>query len=206
MIAVVDYGLGNIGSVANILRKVGAEPVYTSDPETLRTASKLVLPGVGAFDTCMRNLRSSGLIPVLVECVLKREIPLLGICVGMQMLSRGSEEGTESGLGWIAARTVKFAGKADEELRIPHMGWNEVRPTRPIALFSGLETGARFYFVHSYHVVCDDPEDVVGEAIYGAPFTAALQRRNITGVQFHPEKSHKFGMRLISNFVGDSSC
>lgn len=205
-VAIIDYGSGNIGSIVNIFRKAGAVAVLSADPGELRRASHLVLPGVGAFDTCMRNLRQSGLIPLLEERVLQKGTPLLGICVGMQMLSRGSEEGTEPGLGWIAAVTRKFVAPPGTTLRIPHMGWNAVRPARPVPLFAGLEEGARFYFVHSYHVQCDDPADVVGTTDYGGAFTAAVRRGNIAGVQFHPEKSHKFGARLIGNFVADASC
>lgn len=205
-VAIIDYGSGNIGSIVNIFRKAGAVAVLSADPGELRRASHLVLPGVGAFDTCMRNLRQSGLIPLLEERVLQKGTPLLGICVGMQMLSRGSEEGTEPGLGWIAAVTRKFVAPPGTTLRIPHMGWNAVRPARPVPLFAGLEEGARFYFVHSYHVQCDDPADVVGTTDYGGAFTAAARRGNIAGVQFHPEKSHKFGVRLIGNFVADASC
>ena len=203
---IIDYGSGNIGSIVNIFRKAGVDAVLSADPDALRQASHLVLPGVGAFDTCMRNLRASDLIGLLEERVLRDAIPLLGICVGMQMLSRGSEEGVEPGLGWIGAVTRKFAALPEKSLRIPHMGWNAVRPTRPTALFSGLESGARFYFVHSYYLVCDYADDIAGEAVYGAPFAAAIQRGNIAGVQFHPEKSHKFGIQLISNFVAGIRC
>lgn len=205
-VAIIDYGSGNIGSIVNILRKAGAEAVLSADPDELRRASHLILPGVGAFDTCMRNLRQSGLTPVLEERVLQAGTPLLGICVGMQMLSRGSEEGVEPGLGWIAAATRRFVAPPGSSMRIPHMGWNAVRPARSASLFAGLEEGARFYFVHSYHVRCDDPADVAGIADYGGEFTAAVQRGNISGVQFHPEKSHKFGVRLIGNFVAEVSC
>ena len=205
-VAIIDYGSGNIGSIVNIFRKAGAPAVLSADPDELRRASHLVLPGVGAFDTCMRNLRQSGLIPVLEERVLRAGTPLLGICVGMQMLSRGSEEGVEPGLGWIDAATRRFVAPPGSSMRIPHMGWNAVRPARPAPLFAGLEIGARFYFVHSYHVQCDDPANVAGVTEYGGPFTAAVRRGNIAGVQFHPEKSHKFGVRLIGNFVADAPC
>ena len=201
MIVVVDYGQGNIGSVLNILKKVNAEAAYSSDPEVLKQATKLILPGVGAFDACMQSLRSSGLIPLLEERVLGCKTPLLGICVGMQMLSRGSEEGAEAGLGWIAAHTRKFVAPQGTRLRIPHMGWNAVRVTKTTALFAGLENEARFYFVHSYHVDCDDRGDIAGLSEYGSAFTSAIVRDNVAGVQFHPEKSHKFGVRLISNFA-----
>ena len=205
-VVIIDYGSGNIGSIVNIFRKAGAKAVLSADPDALRQATHLVLPGVGAFDTCMRNLRASGLIGLLEEKILRDATPLLGICVGMQMLSRGSEEGVEPGLGWIAAATRKFVVPPGTALRIPHMGWNAVRPTRPSRLFAGLESGARFYFVHSYHLLCDDVDDIAGEAVYGAPFAAAVQRGSIAGVQFHPEKSHKFGIRLISNFVAEARC
>lgn len=198
MITIVDYQMGNVGSIKNMLKKVGAESVISGDPDVLRKATKLILPGVGAFDTGMRHLADSGLIGVLNELVLEKQVPVLGICLGMQLLSRKSEEGTLPGLGWIAADTVKFQLP---ELRVPHMGWNTLRPTNGSVLFQGYQEEPRYYFVHSYHVVCDDPHDAAGITHYGTDFTAAVQRANVMGAQFHPEKSHKFGMQLFRNFV-----
>lgn len=199
MLVVVDYGLGNLGSVLNMLRKVGAEAQISSEPERIARASGLILPGVGHFDHGMRNLRSRGLVAPLNEAVLVRHTPILGICLGMQLFARGSEEGTEPGLGWIPA-DVRKIDVGHRNLRIPHMGWNDTCALDP-RLFAGLEQGARFYYVHSYHVVCDDPNDVAARCTYGQEVTAAIRRGNIFGTQFHPEKSHKFGMRLLRNFV-----
>ncbi|MFN0161672.1 MAG: imidazole glycerol phosphate synthase subunit HisH [Burkholderiales bacterium] len=201
MLAVVDYGQGNVGSVVNLFRKAGARAELSGDPVELRAARALVLPGVGAFDTCMHALRASGLIPFLEERVLGAQVPLLGICVGMQMLTGGSDEGELPGLGWVAGRTRRLGVPVGTELRLPHMGWNRVIPRRPGGLFAGMEDLARFYFVHSYRVECDDPADISGEADYGGPFTAAIERGSLCAVQFHPEKSHRFGQRLAANFL-----
>lgn len=204
MITIIDYGMGNIGSVANMLRKIGAPAVVSSDPDVIRRASKLILPGVGAFDVGMSNLRTLGLIAVLNEVVLQRAVPLLGICLGMQLLTKSSEEGNEPGLGWFDARTVRFRLSPEQSegrfpLRVPHMGWKTVAIIKTDSLFRDLE-GPRFYFVHSYHVACL-PEDTVATARHGNEFVAAIQKGNVCGVQFHPEKSHKFGLRLLANFA-----
>lgn len=203
MIAIINYGMGNLGSIANMFKKVGAAATITSDPVEIEKADKLVLPGVGAFDAGMRNLQESKLIPLLNQKVLVEKTPLVGLCLGMQLLTKESEEGRLAGLGWIDAKTVKF--KFDSfgaSLKIPHMGWNTVRPCQPHPLFIELATEARFYHVHSYHVICSDPgANTIAETEYGYPFASAIARDNILGVQFHPEKSHKFGMKLLSNFV-----
>lgn len=204
MVVIVNYGSGNIGSVVNIIKKAGATALVSSDAADIERATRLILPGIGAFDTCMGNLNASGLIPALRERVLNAGIPLLGICVGMQMLMGGSEEGVLPGLGWIAGRTRRFFHTTDAALRVPHMGWNDVVVKRAAPLFAGLESAARFYFVHSYHVQCERAEDVLGETVYGYPFASAVQSGNISGVQFHPEKSHKFGLALIRNFIAGS--
>jgi glutamine amidotransferase len=148
----------------------------------------------------MTNLRARGLIEPLTHRVLEERTPILGICLGMQLFSESSEEGSLAGLGWIPGRTVKFACGAERPIKIPHMGWNEVEFDARFPLASGMQGDARFYFVHSYHVVCSEPANVAGTANYGSKFTAAVQRTNIMGVQFHPEKSHRYGMRLLSNF------
>lgn len=204
MIAIVDYGMGNIGSVANMLRKIGTECVVAGEPASLRGARKLVLPGVGAFDQGMTNLRERGLVELLNELVVERRIPILGICLGMQLLTRGSEEGTLPGLGWVAGQTVRFPGThGGAPLRVPHMGWNTVRARPSSPLFAKWESGrpTRFYFVHSYHVVCDEADVMSSEATYGSSFCASIEREHIFGVQFHPEKSHQFGMRLLRNYA-----
>ncbi len=202
MIAIVDYDMGNVASVANMLKRIGAPvAVLTRDPEVLRKASKIILPGVGSFDKGMRNLAELGLRPALEEAAQERCVPVLGICLGMQLLTKSSEEGAEPGLGWIDATTMRFRFPPQSGLKIPHMGWNHVTAPRPNPLIRGDER-RRFYFVHGYYVECSRPEDVIGTARYGFDFTCAVNRENIYGVQFHPEKSHKFGMALLEGFVG----
>jgi glutamine amidotransferase len=199
MIAILDYDMGNIGSIANMLRHIGAECTVTSDPGALRDAKGLILPGVGAFDEGMDRLRDRGLKSVLDRLALAERKPILGICLGAQLMTRSSEEGRLPGLGWIAADTRRF--RAQPGMRIPHMGWNHVEIQRAHPLWACLRPGARFYFVHSYHLVCDDPADVLCQTDYGGPFTSAIGRDNILGVQFHPEKSHRYGMELLRGFV-----
>jgi len=199
MIGVVDYGVGNLGSILNMYRKLGVPAATVSRPEACAAADRLILPGIGAFDACISRLRDSGLEQSVRDAVTRR-VPLLGICVGMQMLTAGSEEGSHPGLNLIPARTARLQpGSAG--LKVPHMGWNDVRWTAPDPLVEGLEEGARFYFVHSYYVVCDDPAHQLGTAQYGHDFAAAIRRGQIYGVQFHPEKSHRFGLRLLGNFA-----
>ena len=202
MIVIVDYGVGNLGSLRNMLKKVGQEALISQDPQAVGMADKIILPGVGSFDHAINNLRSTGLIPVLSECVLNRKIPILGVCLGMQLMTGGSEEGELPGLGWVDAETVRF--RFDESLRhlkVPHMGWNTVRVRGASPLFEEMAEGSRFYFVHSYHVRCRAESDVLATTDYGGDFVSAFAQENIAGVQFHPEKSHRFGMRLLRNFA-----
>ena len=202
MIVIIDYGLGNIGSMANMLKKAGASAVVSSDQALIGEADRLILPGVGAFDSGMGNLCDRGLISVLNRKVLDAKTPVMGVCLGMQLLGKRSEEGAAPGLGWIDCESVRFRFDHDEKgLRIPHMGWNELNIACTHPLFTGLEQENRFYFVHSYHVVCSDGADVLARTEYGFPFVSAVKRGNILGVQFHPEKSHRFGMQLLKNFV-----
>jgi glutamine amidotransferase len=200
-VAVIDYGMGNIGSICKMLRLVGAEPVVSSDPAILRTVDKLVLPGVGHFDRAMGNLTASGLAEDLKHMVQEQGMPILGICLGMQLMCRASEEGTQPGLGLVDARVRRFKFSEEPRLKVPHMGWRDLRIERASSLFSEPNEQPRFYFVHSYFVDCADPADVVARATYGHPFVAAFERNNVRGVQFHPEKSHRFGIRLFQNFV-----
>lgn len=200
MIAIVDYGVGNLGSIANMLKKVGAEAQVTHDPAAIRAASGILLPGVGHFDHCAKALRASTLLPLLESRVKDEKVPLLGICVGMQLLARSSEEGTEPGLGWIAGDVKKFDLPPAERLPVPHMGWAMVKPRPGSPLFDP-NAEERFYFVHSFHMVCDDPNDIAAEAEYGYRFVAAVQRGNVWGTQFHPEKSHRFGKALMRRFA-----
>ena len=202
MIVVVDSKLGNIGSVLNMFRRLGVPAERSADPDVLARAKALVLPGVGAFDHGMENLKNLGLIEVLNERVLQKQTPVLGICLGMQLLSRRSEEGQLPGLGWIAGETIRFQfDPVATGLRIPHMGWNDVQPRPGDSLLSTGDRPPRFYFVHSYHVVCDQSEDVLATCHYGSDFTCAIRRGNIMGVQFHPEKSHRYGMAVLRNFA-----
>lgn len=203
MVAILDYGVGNIASILNMFSKIGAEAMITADPNTLRSADKLLLPGVGHFDYCMQQLRKAPFLEALQQRVLEDKVPMLGVCVGCQMLMESSEEGKEQGLGWLKGKVIKFdRSKIKQELKVPHMGWTDVHPVRDTPLFRGIEE-PRFYFVHSYHVQCDDINDVQSTADYGYPFTASVERNNIMAVQFHPEKSHRFGMRLLENFVNN---
>jgi imidazole glycerol-phosphate synthase subunit HisH len=200
MIAIIDYGVGNLGSVKNMLKKAGFESVLASDISTVENAQKIILPGIGAFDHCMQKFNASGLRQLVTEKVTQEKIPLLGICVGLQMLMENSEEGIEPGLGWITGKTIKFKKESLGDLKIPHMGWTDVKRSKDSFLTHELGDQPRFYFVHSYHVFPDHPEDELLSANYGYDFTAAVNRDNIFGVQFHPEKSHKYGMKILENF------
>jgi glutamine amidotransferase len=201
MVVVVDYGMGNVGSIANMLRRVGAEAVIASDHSIIDAADKLILPGVGAFDQGMHHLADRGLIPLLRKKVVEERTPILGVCLGMQLFGKGSEEGQCPGLGWLDATAVRFR-PPDGRLKVPHMGWNTLEPHHRHALFEGMEERARFYFVHSYHLVCHQPDVVLTRTTYGEHFVSSVAQDNILGVQFHPEKSHRFGMRLYRNFAG----
>ena len=203
MVTIVDYGMGNLGSIANMIRKVGGQSLITSNVEQIAKAQKLILPGVGAFDTGMKNLADYGIIDILNEKVLRQKTPILGICLGMQLMTQGSEEGKLAGLGWLDAKTIKFNfDTAQNNLSIPHMGWNSLKPVRESELIQNQDVESRFYFVHSYYVNCDRPENVLAVTEYGFEFCSAFKKDNILGVQFHPEKSHKYGMQLLNQFIG----
>jgi glutamine amidotransferase len=201
MIGIVDCGIGNLGSIQNMLKKIGAKSQITSDTREIRKASKLILPGVGAFDTAMEKLEYSGILPVLGEKVLELNTPILGICLGMQLFFNQSEEGALSGLSWIDGEVQRFRFEKYEDLKIPHMGWNSIEVRKNDRILSGLNKESRFYFVHSYHVVCKHEEDILTTTHYGYDFPSSVRRENIMGVQFHPEKSHRFGMQLLKNFA-----
>lgn len=201
MITIIDYKTGNLGSIQNILKRIGEESVVTSDKDEIAGASKLILPGVGAFDTGMRNLTELDLIDILNEKVIVEKTPVLGICLGMQLLSKGSQEGSLPGLGWIDADTVRFRFEDTIEYKIPHMGWNFIRQHKTSKLLDNMYPDARFYFVHSFFFRANDKEDVLTSTTYEIEFTSAIERGNILGVQFHPEKSHKFGMKILKNFI-----
>ncbi len=202
MIVVIDYGMGNLGSILNMLKKVGAEARISEGPEDLLLASKLILPGVGAFDAGISNLRQRGYLDVLDRRVRQDKVPILGICLGMQLFSRFSEEGKKPGLGWIDAQTVRFRMPDSARRRkVPHMGWNAVAVQKPSVFFEDAVPSRRFYFVHSYHVRCQNEVDVLTTTSYGVDFTSAVLHGNIVGCQFHPEKSHQFGMAFLRQFA-----
>ncbi len=201
-ILIIDYGMGNLGSIANMLKRIGADAIISGNPDEIEKADKLILPGVGAFDNGMKNLKERGLLDLLNKKVLSEKIPILGICLGIQLFTKKSEEGNLNGLAWLDAETVKFKfDESDIGLKIPHMGWNNVETMKDSSLFRGLENENKFYFVHSYHVACADRTDILSSTEYGVKFTSSILKENIAGVQFHPEKSHKFGMRLLENFA-----
>ena len=200
MVAIIDFGLGNLGSIANMLKVIGEKSVITADKEKIAAADRIILPGVGAFDAGMAKLNETGLVDFIKLQVLEEKKPLLGICLGMQMLGRKSEEGQLSGLDLIPFDTVRFK-LGDTNLKVPHMGWDVVEFKQQSPLLVGLTGGQRYYFVHSYHAVCDNPENVLMTCDYGYEFACSVVRDNIYGVQFHPEKSHDFGMALLENFV-----
>jgi len=202
MVVIVNYDVGNLNSIANMLKKAGVNSVISSDPNVIRRADKLILPGVGAFDAGMEKLNERSLVPVLNESVLERKIPVLGLCLGMQLMTSKSAEGELPGLGWIAGETLRFQFEKDQaHLKVPHMGWNVIRPVRSHPLVDQLADDARYYFVHSYHVVCQDPSDIVAYTEYGYSIVSVIAKGNILGAQFHPEKSHKFGLQFLKNFV-----
>ncbi|MES2628598.1 MAG: imidazole glycerol phosphate synthase subunit HisH [Bacteroidota bacterium] len=201
MIAIINYGLGNLTSILNMFRRIGADAVITSDPAEIAAADKLLLPGVGHFKTGMETLRSSGLVDVLEKEVFEKKKPILGICLGAQLMTKHSEEGDVAGLGWVDARTRKFDASRLSELKIPHMAWSDVSFVDSNPLWTDLPADPRFYHVHSYHFDFEDSADVSATARYGYDFVTAFHRGNIYGTQFHPEKSHKFGMKVLENFA-----
>ena len=201
MIAVIDYGLGNVLAFKNVFNRLNIQVGVARSPEDLSEATQLILPGVGSFDHAMRQFDGSGMREKVEHLVLRCEIPILGVCVGMQMLAKSSEEGKLSGLGWIDADVKRFdRSRMLPGTHLPHMGWNDVKPVVGGGLFHGLEDDARFYFLHSYYFACHNSKDVLATSDYGAQFSAAVRRNNIYGVQFHPEKSHHFGSQLLKNF------
>ena len=200
-VAIVDYGMCNLDSVRRALEEVGARPFVTDDPADLDAADRIVLPGVGAFPDAMHNLRSRGLDEALAKQVLHEGAPFLGVCLGMQLMAAvGEEVEPTDGLGWIDARCVRFVA-TEEDQRVPHVGWNQVTPAVDSPLFRGIPSGADFYFVHSFHVACAATDDVLATTPYCGGFTSAVHRGSVHGVQFHPEKSQQWGLRLLRNFL-----
>lgn len=200
MIVIVDIGMGNLGSIQNMFKRIKVEAKVSFDPSEIDKASKLILPGVGAFDNAMQSLNERGLIDVLNQKIIKEKTPILGICLGMQLLGEESEEGILKGLAWIDAKTIRFRTNSNG-VKIPHMGWNTVEVKEGPGIFTGIDE-PRFYFVHSYHLICKVPSDVLTTTHHAYDFVSSVHHDNIWGTQFHPEKSHKFGMKLFSNFAG----
>lgn len=201
-IAVIDYGVGNLGSVLNMLKKVGAANVKLTNKESdILSADKIILPGVGAFDHGMKKLRENGLDEILLQVAEKNTAEVMGICLGMQLLTEGSEEGALPGLGLISGVVKKFDKDRHAHLKIPHMGWNLITPKKMHYIVDNLPEESRYYFVHSYYVSCNNPDDILMTTQYGSEFVSAFQKNNIIGCQFHPEKSHRFGIQLFRNFV-----
>jgi glutamine amidotransferase len=202
MITIVDYGLGNIRAFLNVFKRLNIEATTATGADDLRNASKVILPGVGAFDHAMHRLTQSGMRQALDELVLRRGVPILGVCVGMQILGRDSDEGSLPGLGWIDGRVRTLASLMPAAtLPVPHMGWNDARSVAGNRLFDHLGSSARFYFLHSYYFQCARDEDAIAVAEYGREFACAVNARNVFGVQFHPEKSHHDGVQLLKNFA-----
>ncbi len=200
-ITIVDYGIGNVASIANMLAKAGYASVLSADPDQVVAAEKLLLPGVGAFDKAAIRLRETGLRDAVLDGAASGT-PVLGVCLGMQLLMDGSEEGVEEGLGLIPGQVRRFPREVDEQLlRVPHMGWNTVHRTGTRDALESVATGDRFYFVHSYFADPSDPADALATTTHGVTFASMISRGNVTGVQFHPEKSHRTGMRLLSGFA-----
>jgi imidazole glycerol-phosphate synthase subunit HisH len=201
MITIIDYGLGNIQALVNLYSRLNIRVNTAKSNSDLLESKKLILPGVGSFDRAMLQLNSSGMRDTLDHLVIEKEIPILGICVGMQMLSNSSEEGNQLGLGWIDGKVKKF-NKSSRlfDNYLPHMGWNNVEPVIETCLFKGMEKNKRFYFLHSYFFECNESSNILAKTDYGADFTCAVKKKNIMGVQFHPEKSHHFGEQLLKNY------
>jgi glutamine amidotransferase len=204
MTVIVHYGAGNLKSVARALERLGESSVITSDPKVIARAKRLILPGVGSFDTAMSTLSEMGIVPVLEDRVLGGGIPILGICLGLQLFTRRSEEGSLAGLGWMAGETKRFQ-PIEQTMKIPHIGWNTVDQTGQGRLYAGFPSEASLYFVHSYYVTSDDPGIVTGRSTYGETFVSSIEKGNIFGVQFHPEKSQQIGLQLLSNFLDVSA-
>jgi len=201
-IFILDYGMGNLFSVGKILSKIGCDYRVTSDPEEIANANRIIMPGVGHFGTAMQNMRDLNLLAALNEAALVRKVPILGICLGMQLMASKSEEGDAAGLGWLDASVVRFKMDDSTRFKVPHMGWNTLDAQRPFdPILNGIEIADEFYFVHSYHLVAHQPEDVLTTTDYSYPFVSSVRRNNLVGMQFHPEKSHAAGERLIRNFL-----
>ena len=201
MIAIINYGLGNVGSIHNMLNFLGVESKIIDSPSQLKDADKIILPGVGSFDRAIQQFNSSGMRELVEQLVVEVGIPILGVCVGMQMLANSSEEGKLPGLGWVDGNVKKFnVTSMLQSQNLPHMGWNNVRSEMEDGLFNDMKGKKRFYFLHSYYFDCFQESNIIGLTDYGFHFTSAIKKNNIFGVQFHPEKSHHYGAQLLKNF------
>ena len=203
MIIIIDYGMGNLGSLANMLKKIRTPVKISSDLEDIESAEKLILPGVGSFDHGMQKLQELKLLELLNKKVVRDHTPILGICLGMQLFTKSSEEGILKGLGWFDANTVKFKIGDKCSLKIPHMGWDTLNVLKPHFMYQNMDNNSMFYFLHSYHVICNKKEDVLSTSCYGYEFVSSISKDNIIGVQFHPEKSHKYGMKILEIFCNN---
>ena len=201
MISIIDYGMGNLNSVKRKLDRMGLKSIITSDPEEIKKSDKIILPGVGHFAKAILEIKNRGLWDLLSEQVIVKKKLVLGICLGMQLMAKHSEEGDSEGFGWIDAEVLRFKVSDRIKYKIPHMGWNTIRPLKDSLLLEKISLESEFYFVHSYHVLCDNSEDVLAQTDYDYSFTSAFQKENIFGVQFHPEKSHDAGEVVLRNFV-----
>uniref|UniRef100_UPI004047ADBF imidazole glycerol phosphate synthase subunit HisH n=1 Tax=Algoriphagus sp. TaxID=1872435 RepID=UPI004047ADBF len=202
MITLIDYGVGNIFAFQNVYKRLDIPTKIAKSSQDLMDAEKLILPGVGSFDYAMNRLNDSGMREKLDELVLEKKIPVIGICVGMQMMGNRSDEGTQEGLKWIDGDILKFDEKLiQHRTKLPHMGWNDVVPVNNHFLFNGLERDAIFYFLHSFYFKCKNPSETIATSEYGIPFSSAVNKDHIFGIQFHPEKSHHYGERLLHNFA-----
>lgn len=203
MITIIDYGAGNLTSISNMLKRIGEESEITNDIEKIRAATKLILPGVGSFDFGINQLRNAPYFEVFCKKVQEEKVPLLGVCLGMQLLAEGSDEGTTAGLGWIKGTVKKFDAEKMKQsgLKVPHMGWTDIHIKKPSKILQDLPPDAHFYFVHSYYFSPSHAGDILLTSNYGYEFTSGVERENIVAVQFHPEKSHRYGMQLYRNFA-----
>ncbi len=201
MIVIIDYGMGNLRSIYKALKRLEIEAKISANVHDIEAAERLILPGVGHFGRGMQNLRDMGVLEVLTRKVIEEKTPILGICLGMQLFCKSSEEGASEGLGWLNAETVRFDVQDKNQYTIPHIGWNSLAFRKEQPLFSGLQNRDLFYFVHSYHLVCHEDENVLSSTTYDYPFVSAVQKDNIFGTQFHPEKSHKIGLGILKNFA-----
>lgn len=204
MIGIIDYGVGNISAFRNIYKQLNIPVKTVSKESDLIDVQKIILPGVGHFDYAMTRFQDSGMVDKINQMVVQQNVPVVGICVGMQMMAKRSDEGNLPGLGWIDAEVKKFDSNlvvGQTQLPLPHMGWNDIKSERVTPILTGLENDAQFYFLHSYYFVCNDQKDKIATTNYGADFTCAANHNNVYGVQFHPEKSHKYGIQLLKNFA-----